>query len=169
MKIEIKYPKTKKDKMIRKIKIHNRDLWSLEDNLAHIIYKCLVKFRKYQGLEGHGYPAAFNTQMGSENWSEEQEEKDVQAWIDSLDKMIYAFESIIKDRFMDDEHEKEFDKERQVIHDTYKKEKRDRLDAFNSDEMSVVYKKYQPSIEKQKERVQEGLDLFAKHFQSLWT
>ena len=33
---------------------------------------------------------------------------------------------------------------------------------------SPIYEKYQPIFDEHKKRVQEGLDLFAKHFGSFW-
>ncbi len=166
MKIEITYPKTKKDKMIRKIKIHNRDLWSLDTNLAYIIHKSLVKFRKFQGQDGIGYPASFSTQIGKEEFSQEQEDIDVLTWIQCVDKMIYSFKAIIDDEILSPEHVKNFNNENEEARkrsgfDNY-------LDFLNSEACHVIFEKYKNLIEEHENNIKEGLELFSKHFRSLY-
>lgn len=158
---------TYNDKIKRHITIHNRDLVSLSDHLAHIIYKALVKYRKTQGKEGVGYPASFCTQMGTEEFSKEQEQKDIQAWLDALDAMIYAFESMIKEYYVPKEYVKAYERELNSIWRSYKK-KGDRLGALNSPEMDAFYSKWTPYFEQQKAAVHKGLALFGEHFQSLY-
>lgn len=59
--------------------------------------------------------------MGSEDFDKEQEQKDIQAWLDALDAMIYAFESIIKAYYVPKEHVHAYERELNSIWRTYKK------------------------------------------------
>lgn len=157
---------TYQDTIKRKITIHNRDLVSLDDHLAHIIYKALIKYRKTQGKKGVGYPAEFCTQMGTEDFCKEQEQKDVQAWLDALDAMIYAFKSIIKDYYVPEQMVTSYKAQLHAICNLYKKQGNG-IDAFNSPEMHEFYQKWQPYFEQQQAAVERGLQLFGKHFRSL--
>lgn len=172
MKVEIIYPKTKKDKMIRKIKVVGTDLWSLDTNLAHIIHKCLVKFRKYQGHKGQGYPSEFCSQVNVVVWDDSKENADVQRWLETIDKMIYAFEYCKRDTHwgLPDDQEREFSKEITKIHNKLTKQGiKDHIERVNSPEYDDAYQKYKPLREEHERKIEEGLTLFAKHFRSLWT
>lgn len=110
---------------------------------------------------------AFDTQVGSETYSEEQQKKDVHNWLSALDKMIYAFEAIKDDNWMAKDKEKEFWK----IHDAVKKQypKVSVCELWNQPELIKLKSKYDPIMKEHEDKIQEGLALFAQHFRSLQT
>lgn len=163
MQITITYkPYTK-----RTIKISSRDLWSLDVNLAAIILASLKKYRKTQGKDYVGYPSAFCTQIGSDNWSKEQEKADVARWLHALDTMIYAFDSIVADRIVLASHEKEYKAEYNKLYTAHKKSKSDEF-WWQTPESAAFWKKWESCRQQHEAQVKTGLQLFAEHFRSLY-
>lgn len=89
-------------------KIKNEELWDLDDTLAKYILPRLIK---YKTINKNSHPIAFDN---------------IEDWHNTIDKMIWSFEKIVKDNW--------------------------------------VYKQ----LEAEKERFEEGMNLFAKHFMDLW-
>ena len=115
------------------IHIDDFDVWSLDYTLACIIHPALVRLKETK----HGYPELwedgmvthhnYDRQLHFDFIDEEVETKYlIDKWNVIMDKMIYSFEQIVKDKLFD-------------ITD-----------------------------QKQLEEIQEGIDLFAKHYTSLW-
>jgi hypothetical protein len=110
-------------------------------------------------------------------------------WIICLDKMIYAFGWIAKNQDWDGPECKNFHKPRDAFLKPYKKELRElaaqdveRFKALkpncglNSLEwdrkaeiLQPVYAVYFKKFEEHRNKIQEGIDLFARHYGSLWT
>lgn len=115
------------------IHIDDHDVWSLDYTLACIIHPALVRLRETK----HGYPELWEDGMVTHHNYDRQlhfdfidEEVETQYLIDKwnviMDKMIYSFEQIVKDKLFDITDQKQLDE------------------------------------------IQEGIDLFAKHYTSLW-
>ena len=115
------------------IHIDDFDVWSLDYTLACIIHPALVRLKETK----HGYPELWEDGMVTHHNYDRQlyfdfidEEVETQYLIDKwnviMDKMIYSFEQIVKDKLFDITDQKQLDE------------------------------------------IQEGIDLFAKHYTSLW-
>ena len=140
---------------VKYVKIDAYDTWSLDRTLAPIIAAGLIKLKE----EKHGVPMAFiyDTE-GNENATVEEGEV---AWDEALDSMIWSFTEYTRD-WEDDYMSGEIDM--QV-------EKNPEYD----DVRRMVYgpaHTFEYDIEgakKHREKIQYGIDLFAKHFESLWS
>lgn len=115
------------------IHIDDFDVWSLDYTLACIIHPALIRLKETK----HGYPELWEDGMVTHHNYDRQlhfdfidEEVETQYLIDKwnviMDKMIYSFEQIVKDKLFDITDQKQLDE------------------------------------------IQEGIDLFAKHYTSLW-
>ena len=115
------------------IHIDDFDVWSLDYTLACIIHPALIRLKETK----HGYPELWEDGMITHHNYDRQlhfdfidEEVETQYLIDKwnviMDKMIYSFEQIVKDKLFDITDQKQLDE------------------------------------------IQEGIDLFAKHYTSLW-
>ena len=116
--------------------------------------------------------------------SEEDEAQCLQKWISILDKIVYSFKALSDNSIdWDGPAQKEMFKECRKIRKTYQTQMREIEEletnpnklGYRSYEMEErikicgpLYDKYQPIFDEHKKRVQEGLDLFAKHFGSFW-
>ena len=187
MKVSIQYDKNGKSKA--DVKIEGRDLWSGDVTLAQVIYPFLKRYRNlYNGKNPMcGYPASFapdpNLPEGPDNPDRFNE------WLECLDKMIYSFGWIAKGKDWDGPEVENLHKECDILLKPYRKElkKLAKLDderfaalvedsTLNSLEwdrrselVHPIYQKYFPLFKAHHVKVQEGIDLFAKHFGSLWT
>jgi len=186
MKVSITYKDNKKDKV--KVSVTFDDLWSGDVTLARVIYPFLKKYRKrYDTHKGYmGYPAEFAPDPLREEGPDNPDK--FNEWLECLDKMIYSFEWISKKRGWDGPAEKEYFKETEKLLKPYKTElqklakeddKRfkalDKGGALNSLEWDrrseivlPVLLAYEPKFEAHRKQLQEGIDLFAKHFASFW-
>jgi hypothetical protein len=128
-----------------KIKMHNYDSWNAEETLAHIIIPVLKQLRDTT----HGYPNDFFTE------EDEDGSKGMKEWKDTLNKMIWAFEQCTFD-WEDQYYSGEVD--------------------FKpiEDKSSIVkgpnhtFKVDREGAKAHEEKMQEGFDLFAKYYKSLW-
>ena len=115
------------------IHIDDFDVWSLDYTLACIIHPALIRLKETK----HGYPELWEDAMVTHHNYDRQlhfyfidEEVETKYLIDKwnviMDKMIYSFEQIVKDKLFDITDQKQLDE------------------------------------------IQEGIDLFAEHYTSLW-
>lgn len=127
-----------------------KDTYSLDNTLSTIILAGLVKFRdtlKERDINGKVY----GVPIFDDNYEDEpQSDK----WFEILDKMIFAF---------DDKNEPDVS--------SYKigfKLFSDKSECFCSVSNQEGYDKYYKDLEDWSKKKQEGLDLFAKHYNNLW-
>lgn len=177
MKVKIgKFPKTANRKI--NVQIEKFDTWSLDHSLAHIIYPGLLQLKASK----HGIPSTVVDKVGGEDYIAQdsfdfykdthQETWDIAAtkWDDILDHMIWAFAQILDDSWEDQYHHGKAE---------YDWKQTDRL--YPNPVTGVMEPTYQMvdknptehwtdyvGIEKHNERIQEGLDLFGKHYRNLW-
>ncbi len=152
-----------------------------------VLYPILKKYRRrYDRKDKYmGCPAAFDSgsvkSLGPDNSNRLDE------WLLCLDKMVYSFEWLAKHDDWDGPDSDECYKEYCKVLKHYekelkqlKKEDKKRLKeaphagleslAFNR-KMEIarpVFQGYEKKFEEHRKRIQEGIDLFAKHFSSLW-
>jgi hypothetical protein len=93
MKVSITYGKNNGKRISSKVIINKSDLWEGDYILSLIIYPFL---KKYRSLDLPGYPSSFVKDIA--NTSEEEEKIAVQEWLNALDKMIFSFECIAKNK-----------------------------------------------------------------------
>lgn len=193
MKVSIQYDKNGKSKV--DVKIEGRDLWSGDVTLAQVIYPFLKKYRNlYKGKNPmRGYPASFPSGSGSLDTivrsHDSNDSEGLNKWLECLDKMVYSFGWIAKGKDWDGPEMENMLKESVIVLKPYRKElkklakqDKERFAALKgsgalsslkwdreSELMQPIYEKYFPLFDAHHAKVQEGIDLFAKHFGSLWT
>jgi len=178
MKVKIgKYPKNNRRKI--NIEIDKYDTWSLDHTLAMIIYPALLQLKATK----HGVPSEFVNDIGGAEWEEQNsfdfyKETHDEAWKEGnkrwdevLDKMIWSFEQILKDDYDSNLYHHGTAKYDWVKTDktfpnpiTGKLEETYQMVDKNPDEHWYDHVGHM----KHEERVQEGLELFGKHFRNLW-
>lgn len=129
-----------------------KDTYSLDDVLSTIILAGLVKFRdtlKERDLNGKAY----GVPIFDDNYEDESKSE---KWFEILAKMIFAF---------DDKNEPDVS--------SYKigfELSSDKSGGFCSISVSNQegYDQYYKDMEDWNKKKQEGLDLFAKHYNNLW-
>jgi hypothetical protein len=189
MKVLIEHNYNKKNTKAKTlVKIESQDLWEGNVTLAKVIYPFLKKYRNlYKGKNPMcGYPMAFSSDPlkpeGPDNPDRFNE------WLLCLDKMVYAFGWIAKNHDWDGPEVKNYHKEYTQLLKPYRKELKKlakldderfastKLRALNSLEWDrrseitrPVFEKYHKKFEEHHIKLQEGIDLFAKYFGSLWT
>jgi len=178
MKVNIgKYVKRRNSRKI-KIQIDPWDTWNLDNTLARIIYPALLQLK----AEKHGVPGQFVDEVGGEDYASQDsfdfyKETHKEAWDQAalkwdevLDKMIWSFQQLA-----------EADYDSQYHHGTPK------YDWVKTDKtfpnpitgkMEATYQMVDKNPDEHwydhvghqlhEERIQEGLELFGKHFRSLW-
>jgi hypothetical protein len=162
-------------RIYRKNNCADADLWSLDFCLAKIILKKLRAFREHK-LYGH--PCDFCTWEDLKNTGQYKNKKKYltaikngkimgggfNKWIETIDKMIFAFEFILSEQ-------------------GYKKEKAKFVIKYGDWEEKIEKNKQESHIFKKpyiyyfnenmynefNMRTDEGLNLFAKYFQNLWS
>ena len=185
MKVSITYKDNEKDKV--KVSVTFDDLWSGDLTLARVIYPFLKKYRKrYDTHKYMGYPMDFACDHTKPEGPDNPDRFD--EWLVCLDKMVYSFEWIAKNRGWDGPSEKEYFKEYSKLLKLHKKELKKLAEedderfknigearGLNSLEwdrrseiMQPLYEIFSPQFEAHRQKVQEGIDLFAKYFSSLW-
>ena len=178
MKINIgKYPKNNKTRRKIDVQIDPYDTWGLDHTLALIIYPALLQLKATK----QGVPSEFAEVGGEHHGTQDsfdfyQESYDdawkagLEKWDETLDKMIWSFEQLLKGDYDDQYHHGE------AKYDWVKSDK-----LFPNPISGKVEETYQmvdknpdehwyDSVGHQKhdERIQEGLELFGKYFRSLW-
>jgi hypothetical protein len=178
MKIKLgKFPK--KSDGVRKInvEIDEFDTWNLDHTLALIIYPALLQLKATK----QGVPSEF-TEVGGEDWSSQdsfdfyQETHDdswkvgLERWDETLDKMIWSFEQLIKGDYDDQYHHGDAKFDWVKTDKTYPNPITGKVeDTFQMVDKNPTEHWYDSVGHlKHEERIQEGLELFGKYYRSLW-
>lgn len=155
-------------KVFRKHHTSDLELWNLYSHIAKIILPKLKTFRK---MKKNGYPAIFS-EYEDDNWESKNKYDEyiasgkligggLKKWNEILDEMIFAFEYILyKDS---DDHNTEYLKKKYGDWTEKKPENLKKLKCLNYE--YYYDEKLDAKLQK---RCDEGLILFAKHFQSMW-
>ena len=183
MKINIgKYPKNCNKKRKIKVKIHEYDVYNLDHTLCYIILPALKLLNKVK----HGAPNVDNDDVPEElrntNSSEKENENSIlythlypvmqnrfDRWDYVLEQMIWSFSELSRDwerdyysgesRFKSipvDENGNEVEKKKAKYFELRKNDK----NTFKIDHAGM---------EQHREKIQEGLRLFAKYYTALWS
>jgi hypothetical protein len=178
MKVKVgKYPKNNRRKI--NVEIDYYDTWSLDHTLAMIIYPALLQLKATK----HGIPSEFVNDIGGAEWEEQNSfdfykethdeawKEGSKRWDDVLDKMIWSFEQILKDDYDSNLYhhgiaDYDWVKTDQTILNpiTGKVEETFKMVDKNPNEHWYDHVGHM----KHEERIQEGLELFGKHFRNLW-
>lgn len=121
------------------------DCWDLSVCLARVILPALQKFKS---IKRYGYPASFVTG---------NEKSDVQAWEDTIDKMIWSFSELVND-------EPNYPHRDISAEDVMVKKETEYGTCFiceSNEERSKKIREYYA-------RLQEGFELFGKYYNDLW-
>lgn len=185
MKVSITYKNKEKDGV--KVSVSEDDLWDCYVTLARVIYPLLKKYRKrYDNpKKHHSYPTEFSSDLRRLDRPDDPEK--FNEWLQCLDKMVYSFECIAKNRGWDGPAQKEYCKEAIKLMALHKKEleelrEKDKERRRESKEPAIeslelnrrldiihpLVQKFEPQFQEHHRKVQEGIDLFAKYFDSLW-
>jgi hypothetical protein len=136
------------------------DIWNMDGFLSEFLYKMMDRFIK---SKRNGYPSGFGGEMG-EDYSEEKEKRGIQEWEGILVKIRDGFQAA-NDMCCDNcpaeypyEGKKEVDYllNPELEPEEHKRQVREWLDKHE-----IWYKERMATFE-------EGMDLFKKHFFSLW-
>ena len=131
-----------------KVEFGYKDTYNLDTVLSEVILSGLVKFHnvlKEKDKAGKAYGVPYFEEIG------EDVEKASEKWFDILSKMIYAF---------DEKNEPDITKYN-ICFNLDIENKRLKYNQEN-------YDKYLQDLQLYQEKKQEGLNLFAKHYESLW-
>lgn len=186
MKVSITYKYKEKDKV--KVSIVDNDLWNGDRTLARVIYPFLKKYRRRYDKPAKclGYPAVFASDPTKAEDPDNLDRFD--EWLQCLDKMTYSFEWIAKNDGWDGPETKEYFKECQRLLKPHKNELKKlsqednqrfknaeghtALQSFESNRYFKIihpaHEIFEPKFEAHRQKVQEGIDLFAKYFGNLW-
>lgn len=165
------YPKKGKRKI--NIRIDKWDTWSMDATLALIIVPMLKQLKKTKhGVPGHVIDKEYNDLVGSEDFHENKEKQkrakqllkeDLKRWKAQLDEMIWAFSQLNKDW----EAKYSSGKVDHIWVPIEEKEGDEELFELKEGPKHT-FKVDREGIKKHQERIQAGIDLFAKHYFSLW-
>ena len=185
MKVDISYNKKSKDTV--KVSVEGHDLWNTDVTLARVIYPVLKKYRKFHDKEQVGFPMDFSQDPtkpeGPDNCDRYED------WTACLDAMVYSFEWIAKHKDWDGPAAALCYKECAKLLAAQKNEikklraldklqngqdsKKDAMALLGTQRsieiMSPAFDALRPEAEKHRQKIQNGLDLFAKYFGALWT
>jgi hypothetical protein len=178
MKVKIgPYPKHGSRRKIN-VQIDGYDTWSFDHTLANIIYPALLQLKATK----HGIPSQLVDDVGGEEWSQQEsfdfykethdEAWNVAAkrWDEILDKMIWSFQQLTLDDYNNKYHHGESDwdfvkSDKQFpnpitgkMEATFKMVDKNPDDHFFDADGLFLHE----------ERIQEGLELFGKHYRALW-
>jgi len=171
------------------------DIWGLHSHLAPLLLAKLIIFRN---SPLHGHPSCFseyneNEWKSKKEYNEAVTKKEIlgggfEAWLKALDEMIFAFEFLTYYEANDKKRDKMLKKyglkyphekipENRKVHYVYRSDENimssylppDNPENANRKYLGEDISYYNFDLEKEYyKRVQEGLELFAKHFMSLW-
>lgn len=166
MKVKIKQFPKKGERRVD-IQIDHFDTWNLDHTLSLLIYPTLIQLKEIK----HGVPSEF-AEVGGEDWHSQQSfefyaetssecfDLGVARWNQTLDKMIWSFQQLCIDDYDSKYHHGEINIDWVAIPGSNLSEMVDR----NPNEH--WYDHVGHALHEA--RIQEGLDLFSKHFRSLW-
>jgi hypothetical protein len=175
MKLSIGKYNKKSDRRKIDIQIDPYDTWSLDSTLALIIYPALIQLKATkQGVPNEFADDGSSSKQDSFEFYQESYDDawkaGLEKWDETLDKMIWSFEQLVKGDYDQQYHhgEAEYDwlkTDKQypnpitgVMEATYKMVDKN-PDAHWYDHVGHM---------KHDERIQEGLELFGKYFRSMW-
>ena len=186
MKVSIEYSKTGRDNVC--VVIEPDDLWNGDVTLSRVIYPFLKKYRKLYDRKKDlvSYPAEFAPDLSKPEGPHNPDR--FQEWLLCLDKMIYSFEWIAKHGNWEGPAAKEYYRKYNALLKPYKKElkKLAQEDAkrFEEAELDIALEsleaeriaeitqplllEYCQKFEEHRNKLQEGIDLFAKYFRQFW-
>jgi hypothetical protein len=178
MKINLsKYPKGNGKRRID-IQIDPFDTWSFDHTIASIIFPALIQLKNTK----HGVPGGFTDRVGGDFDNNlvfdfiKEDDAEVfnqlcDSWDDVLDKMIWSFLQLsIEDDYDNKYHHGKMETDWVESDYTYtdpitgKIEKTYQMVDKNPEEHWFD----QIGNQEHEKRIQEGLDLFGKHFRDLW-
>lgn len=126
------------------VKIDRWDTWAMDSTLALIVVPMLKQLKETK----HGVPGSFvHNDDGTDNPIEEAEKK----WNEVLDKMIFAFESLNSDW------------EEQFYSGKFDLTKRPGQEGWLGTHKTDI-----EGIKAYEARMDEGFELFGKHYRNLW-
>ena len=138
-------------------KFNRNELWNLDIALSKVIADGLIQFRD---MKKHGVPSEFCIENDDINLTISN-----QNWIDCINKMIYAFEN--------DEPEVP----NGIFNNWFEEVDENDISYVNGVKLTKcnikvinqpLYDAYKEKQRIHEEKVQEGLELFAKYFKNLW-
>jgi hypothetical protein len=158
------------------VQIDQEDTWGLDHSLALVILPALIQLRQTK----HGIPSEFGD-VGGEDWGmqdsfdfykethKESFDKGCDKWDETLDKMIWSFQQIVFNDYDSTYHHGKMDIDwvpagTELNPISGKQEPMSQMVDKNPDGHwydAVGHQMHE-------ERVQEGLNLFAKYFKNLW-
>lgn len=178
MKVNIgKFPKKSTGKRKINIEIDNYDTWNLDHTLALIIYPALLQLKATKqgvpsefadvGGENHGMQDSFDFYEESH---EDAWKVGLERWDETLDKMIWSFEQLLKGEYDDQYHHGDAEYDWVKTDKTYPNPITGKVeDTFQMVDKNPNEHWYDHvGHMKHEERIQEGLELFGRHFRSLW-
>jgi hypothetical protein len=143
----------------------DRDLWSLDFTIALFV---LPRLKAFRSNKIHGFPTLVLAEIDPDYYDKhssytddklnEIDQKCMDLWLSILDKMILAFENIIKDDDDLDSSDIEFIEKND-------ENGRKTIEIKSDPEKDKIRKKIRDKREKE---IKEGLKLLCKYFQSLW-
>lgn len=147
-----------------KVKIHNYDIWSMDNTLAHIIHPMLIKLKSQK----HGAPFVDDEDVPEELRSTAAEPKENEWDTDSnhykrwdwvMDEMIHTFECELNEDWEDQFHSGNMDLQ-------WKKVEGGLNEMYHGPNHTHIFDK--EGYDKAWARRQNGLRLFAKYYHNLW-
>lgn len=176
MKINIKpYPKKGIRRKI-KVQIDKYDTYSMDNSLAKIIYPMLIQLKdtkqgvpgEFADVGGEDYDSQNSFDFYTETHRDAFDEK-VKEWDEILDKMIWSFQQIAEEDWESQYHHGEpkwdwVETDEMINPVTQKKEKMYQMVDKNPTEHWVDFK----GMKLHQEKIQEGINLFAKYYFNLW-
>ena len=178
MKVNLgRYPKGDAKRRIS-VEIDNFDTWGLDHTLALIILPALIQLKQTK----QGVPSTFVNRIGGDMDSNfcfdfiKEDENEVfdklcESWNTALDKMIWSFQQISIDEDYDSKyHHGKMDIEWEKTPKQYPNPVTGQLEYMYQMVDRNPDKHWYDSVGHQlhEERIQEGLELFGKHFRDLW-
>ena len=159
------------------VRIDNSDCWSLDHTLAKIIYPALLHLKEIK----QGIPNDI-ADVGGENFVDQDcfdfyEESHSEAfnrscekWDEILDKMIWSFQQLTLEDYSQQYHHGKPEYEFVETEKLYNNPITGKLERTYSMVDKNPSEHWYDSVGHQlhEERIQEGLDLFAKYYRSLW-
>lgn len=171
-----KFPKTGKRRI--DIKIDNFDTWSFDHTISLIVLPALIQLKETM----HGIPNDFNYDDSADYHTQHvfdfmKEDADkvfdmgCEKWRETLDKMIWSFLQIgLEDDYDSKYHHGLMDISWEKTDNTYLNpvtgKSEPAYSAVDKNPGGYWYDVIGHRLHEQ--RIQEGLDLFAKYFRSLW-
>lgn len=159
-----------------KVKIDDYDVWSADYTLAHIILPILKKIKE----DKYGVPYVSNEDVPEElriendddffnDHSDEKWELQQKRWNYILDEIIFAFESYFND-WQDQFHSGEMDREFIPIDNEGNQVSEEECVAYTWEKTDKDTSEFDVEGHREyQKRIDNGLILFGKYYQALWT